>query len=460
MIDSRPVPGSPPTSSTPLRGRHLFALAAAYGLIATYGSLVPLDFQPMPLGHVARRVEEVFHQRLDFRSRSDLFVNVALAIPLSFLLMAGVCADRSRTVVLLAAPGVVLACVVFAAGIEFLQLFFPPRVSSLTDVVSQGLGSCVGALSWALCGQRIVDGCRRLAKIGIGPGTAGLLWPGYMVVLILTHMAPFDLITRPGEAAAKWREGRIHVVPFQTCCKNPIQGWDNMLIDFAYFLPLGLLWGLGPVRQNRGKVQLLHTAAIGLLAAGAVETLQLMVFSRSCDTTDILTGLLATIAGAEAVTVFCRPHDRAATFRSQVFLGLAIFAWLAALVNDYWRPFAFSGDFSLVASRLHRIEWLPLADLHHGDDFQAILHVFDRVLLFLVLGALCTLGFRHGWRRAVRARVVAAVFAVALVLETGQLFLASRYFGVTDILFAVLGGWLGYSLVAVLTKLADLPRAA
>ena len=60
---------------------------------------------------VGWRVDEVLHERLDFRSRSDLLVNVMLAIPLSFLLMAGFCADRSRTAALLAAPGVVLACV-------------------------------------------------------------------------------------------------------------------------------------------------------------------------------------------------------------------------------------------------------------------------------------------------------------------------------------------------------------
>jgi len=45
-------------------------------------------------------------------------------------------------------------------------------------------------------------------------------------------------------------------------------------------------------------------------------------------------------------------------------------------------------------------------------------------------------------------------------LETGQLFLPTRHFGITDILFAVSGGWLGYSLVATLTKLANSPGTA
>jgi glycopeptide antibiotics resistance protein len=458
MADSRPVPSDPLLSTAPPRRPHLLVLAVAYGLLVTYGSLVPFDYQPMPFGHVVKRVDEVMHQKLQLRSRSDLLVNVTLAIPLSFLLMAGFCADRSRTVAL-AAPGVVLACVLFAAGTEFLQLFFPPRVSSLTDIVSQGVGSCIGVLVWAVRGQAIVDWCRRLAKVNTAAGLAGLLWPSYVILLIVMHMAPFDLITRPKEAAAKWRAGRIHVIPFQTCCENPIEGLDKTLINFAYFLPAGLLWGLGPTRQKPRKVQLLHAAAAGLLVAASVEALQLVVYSRSFDATDILTGLLATVVGAEATAAFCQPRDRAATPRSRVFLGVAILVWLVALTNNYWRPFDFSFDSGVFAGRLHRVEWLPFADAHHGNDFQAMLHLLDRVLLFLVLGALCTLGSRTGLGRVTRRKVVATVFVVATILETGQLFLASRHFGITDILFAVAGGWLGYSLVAVLTKLAN-PQGA
>jgi glycopeptide antibiotics resistance protein len=455
MADSPPVPSDPPISSELPRRPHLLALAAVYVLLVTYGSLVPLNLQPMPFNRVAQRVDEVLHQDLEFRSRSDLLVNVMLAIPLSFLLMAGFCADRSRTAAVFVAPAVVLACVLFAAGMEFLQLFFPPRVSSLKDVVSQGLGSCLGVLAWGLRGQTTVDWCRRLRKAHTVPGLAGLLLPSYVVLLILLHMAPFDLITRPKEAAAKWREGRIHFIPFQTCCENPIEGLDKTLLNFAYFLPVGLLWGLGSIRQRPHRLQILHAAATGLLAAGSVEALQLMVFSRSFDATDILTGLLATVLGAETIAVFCRPHDRAATWRSRVFLGLAILVWLAALMNDYWRPFDFSFDSGVLASRLNRIEWLPLADTHHGNDFQAFLHLLDRVLLFLVLGILCTLGLPAGLRRRTGLTVVAAVFVAASILETGQLFLATRHFGISDVLFATLGGWLGYSLIATLTKVAN-----
>jgi glycopeptide antibiotics resistance protein len=198
---------------------------------------------------------------------------------------------------------------------------------------------------------------------------------------------------------------------------------------------------------------------VGLVVAGSIEALKLMVFSHTFDATEIVTGLLATVLGAEAATAFCQPRDCASTRLSRVYLGLAILFWLAALMNHYWRPFDFSFDSGFLASRLRHIEWLPLADAHHGNDLQAILHLLDIVLLFLVLGTLCALESPACWGRGIGPIVVAAAFATALILETGQLFLPTRYFCVTDILCGALGGWLGCFLIAVLRRLADSPGA-
>jgi VanZ family protein len=329
MASSLAVAVDPPIWSTvPPRRPHLFALAAIYALLVVYGSLAPLAFQPMPGNRIAQRLEKVSHEKLSFHVHSDLLVNVMLAIPLSFLLMAGLCVDRRRAAALLAAPCVVLACVAFAAVVEFLQLFFPPRVTSLNDIVSQGLGSCIGVLFWTIRGQATIALCRRLTTVSTSPGLARLLLPSYLLLLVFLQIAPFDLMTRPKELAAKWRAGRIHPIPFQTFCEDPVVGLENALVDSAYFLPVGLFCGLGSIRHEPRRHQLLHAAAVGLCAAGVVESLQLMIFSRTFDATDILTGTTATMVGAGAAAVFCRPHDRPPTGRSRAFLALAILLWL------------------------------------------------------------------------------------------------------------------------------------
>jgi len=347
MTDSSFILTDSPISSVPPRRPHLLALASAYALLAIYGNLVPLDFQPMPSKQVAQRVDEVLHETINFRSRSDILVNVMIAVPMSFLLMAGFCADRDRMAAFFAAFGVIPACVLFAACMEFLQLFFPPRVSSLNDIFYQGVGSCIGVLAWVFRGQTTIDWIRRIRKAHTAPGLAGLLLPSYVVLLFLMHIAPFDVITQPKQLVTKWRAGRIQLIPFQTWYKNPIEEADKALINFAYFMPVGLLWGLGPIRQKPHRTQVLHAAATGLLVAGSVEVLQLMVYSRNFEITDLLTGTLAVIAGAETSNAFRPMHDRSVNRRIRTYLGLAILAWLAALMNDYWRPFDFPFDSDL-----------------------------------------------------------------------------------------------------------------
>lgn len=455
MGDIRPALEDSPTVSSPPRRPHLLGLAAVYALIVIYGSLVPLEFQGMPYKQIVQRVDEVVHQQVELRSRSDLLVNAALAMPLSFLLMAALCADRSRVVALFAAVAVVPMCVLFAACVEFMQLFFPPRVSSLTDVVSQGIGSCAGVLGWVICGQAIINWCRRIWQANTAPGLARLLLPGYLILLIGLHMAPFDVITRPKEVAVKWRAGRIHVVPFQTFYENPIEGLDKTLINFTYFLPVGLLWGLGPVRQKPRRIRVLHAAATGLLVAGAVEALQLIVFSRHFEATDICSGTLATIVGAEATAALCPRPDRPAVDRSRLLFLAAIAIWFVALMNDYWRPFNFSFDSDRIFGTLHRIEWAPLADAHHGNDVYAILNLLDKFLVFMVLGAMCTLCCAGELKRGTAVKVITGVLLAAAILEAGKLFVPSRHFGITSILVATLGGWLGYFVIATLARFSN-----
>ena len=127
------------------------------------------------------------------------------------------------------------------------------------------------------------------------------------------HMAPFDLITRPKEVVAKWRAGRIHLIPFQTVYAKPIEGLDKALINLRISLPVGLLWGLGPVRKEPRRLQILHAAAVGL-ADGRFRGECSNSWSSPAifEATDIVTGLLATVIGAEASAAFYKASDRSA----------------------------------------------------------------------------------------------------------------------------------------------------
>jgi len=51
-------------------------------------------------------------------------------------------------------------CAALSAAIEFTQLWFPPRVSSLNDVLAETIGAVIGATTWVIAGQRLTDYAR------------------------------------------------------------------------------------------------------------------------------------------------------------------------------------------------------------------------------------------------------------------------------------------------------------
>ena len=69
--------------------RHYAWLAAAFAAFALYGSLVPLDYRPLPWDEAQRRWAEVCAQPIRVESRSDWAANILLFVPLGFFGMAG-----------------------------------------------------------------------------------------------------------------------------------------------------------------------------------------------------------------------------------------------------------------------------------------------------------------------------------------------------------------------------------
>ena len=71
------------------------------------------------------------------------------------------CVDRGWPHPLLIAV-ILIPCGLLSAAIEFTQLYFPPRNTSINDVVAETLGGAIGILGWMLAGQRVTDYLRRL----------------------------------------------------------------------------------------------------------------------------------------------------------------------------------------------------------------------------------------------------------------------------------------------------------
>jgi glycopeptide antibiotics resistance protein len=252
-------------------------------------------------------------------------------------------------------------------------------------------------------------------------------------------------------------------VPFHSSLE-PLDVIRKTLINVAYFLPAGILVS-GLSRQLiGGRWALLRVLAIGIALAGSIEFMQLLVVSRYFDATDIVTGSLAVVAGWGLMQVSRARSDslgQAAAMplplRSVLFL-----AWTAALLFINWEPFNFTADQWQL--RLREFNWVPFADYYAGNYLNSFDQIVQKTALFIPFGLLWPAA--TGSRADVVFGVVSALL-LATAIEIGQMFLPeqytlvndlmvqaerlppsstpsfSHYPGISDLIIATFGAWVG-----------------
>ena len=283
------------TKAPILRARHYAWITLAFVIFVIYGSLVPLTFRLVPFERAWTHFSWAFSKPITVAHRSDWAANVLLFTPLGFVGMGWLCVDRGRKP--LAVGLLLIAFVALATLIEFAQIWFPPRDTSINDVAAETLGGAIGIGIWLVLGQSITDRVRRFWSTHAEGNWAIRLMPGYLVILVIVQGMPFDLTLSPSDLGRKYRAGRIQPIPFAQLSNEPIDFALNAGINFALFLPAGILIGGLPGWIAAGRNAAWRVFGLGLLLASAIEAMQLLVVSRSCDATDIITGSIAALIG-------------------------------------------------------------------------------------------------------------------------------------------------------------------
>jgi len=103
-----------------------------YLFFVVYGSLLPFDFNHLPLATAWAKFQAIPWLLLGVGNRADWVANLLLYMPLGFLL-CGLLVGKSRrpAVLVIGFALTLLITVTLAIGVEFTQEFFPPRSVSL-----------------------------------------------------------------------------------------------------------------------------------------------------------------------------------------------------------------------------------------------------------------------------------------------------------------------------------------
>jgi VanZ family protein len=419
-------------------------LALAVALFIIYGSYVPFQFRARTWEEATVGYEWALKNRFLPESRADWLANIALGIPLGFAFMGWLRLDRKPGLgTVLAALAIIPAATLFAAIVEFGQLYCLARTCAGSDIWAQGLGSIVGIIVWIAAGPWFVRQLRvTLDQDSVRSSTLPLLC-AYFVLLLLTQWLPFDLSASPKDLLLRLKQGTTWV-PFSDLLpkanRPPVDDWKKLadwLQTIALYLPAGaLLAGLPGRWRNLNGLGWVVLAGLGL--GVVLEAGQLLVQSRHPSTTDILLGAIGFVLGwvlARAMT-----QRRMKNYRVEWALVFGQ-VWFALLAFLHWQPFDFFP--SLTNAKFQSMSWLPLAGQAEKNYLWALNEILEKFAVFLPLGALVVWASteHHRFSRTLLAGVVGLL--CASVLEIGQAMLPSRYVSPTDVLFGFFGALLG-----------------
>ena len=458
-----------PAEPTVLTRQHYFWIAVACLAGVLYGSFVPFHFEWRPVNNATAEFLRIVSEPLTWESGSDYLANVLLFIPLTFLWMATLSVERTRAEAAVTGLMLLPAATLLSASIEFTQLYFPPRVTALDDIIAETVGGAIGILTWLAVGPTLTNLARGIWNALGQEGWAGKVLPAYAFFLILIHVMPINLTISPAMILRKYQEGRILLVPFAGLSTNSFDTIQGLLWDLIYYAPLGWLLANLTSPGWRRWSRLPAVVAIATLAAFGMECLQIFVWSRESDVTDALVGTFAGVTGWVCTVLHVRlsgyERERVESDREPSanygLPGMVLLLWLLIVFYVGWQPFDFTTGREFLAERQAQFTWIPFGDYRIQTEFVAFEQALHKTLLFIPLGAILAATWSTTDRRLVSLVALLLAFMVASAVEVGQFYLPGHTASVTDVLIemtgTVLGCVMGVRLRAVLSQ-ASVPE--
>ena len=430
--------------------RGLIVFALLYTLFVIYGSLVPLQFVHKEFGEVLQSFSSIRYYSLGLASRADWVANILLFVPLSYAYLELVTRQARIQVIhaIIASVAILTVSALLSLSIEFVQIYFPQRTVSLNDVIGETMGAAIGLILWWLFASKWrIWLLRFCSNMSVASRIRQSLY-GYLAALLFYNLLPLDLTLSPYALYDKWQAGNIRLVPLSVFLGDTAEALYGLVTDVIIWLPIGALLVLDkPLRR-------LSVAQALILLAGVIEFLQLFVYSRVTDLTDVFTALLGGWLGA----IFMRPYvnrygakninsiliKQKPSSKLKYYLLLFFFAPMMLCIL-FWYPFNFHFSVETFHARIGKLFSVPFMSYYFGTEYRAVTELTRRVLFFLPLGVIGGFVMAHGsgFSRARLLLMGLYVFVVATIIELGQVMLPDKFPNSTDIVLATLGGVFG-----------------
>lgn len=426
--------------------RYLLYAAIIYLVFVVYGSLVPLNFNNIPLSEAWQRFENIRFLNLKIASRADWVANILLFIPLAFF-WTGVMSQAVPGRKVLITIVVAFLCAMLCICIEFTQLFFPPRTVSLNDILAESMGTVIGISVWWFLGKKFLKWLDEWYLSNSSDDNVDKYLQIYLAGLFFYNVMPLDLTISPVEIYHKWNQGRVILFPFTGLKEEFVENLYEWFSEILLWIPVPVLWQ----RKNRGLSKLQIWGKV-FFAVVAIEFFQLFVFSRVTDVTDIILamvgGWLGLWFGQNFIVSNVDDKRKLLGFSQTKILligGVSYILWCFVLMLVFWYPFDFKWDSDLIKWKFNGFFNIPFYSYYYGTEYRAITEVIHKTLFFLPLGGIISFSTNSFSNRS--AFFWLALFIIsssALTIEIVQVLLPEKTISSTDVLLEIIGGFVGY----------------
>ena len=396
----------------------------SYLLFVSYGSLVPLDYHPMPWDEALRRFANIPFLQLGADSRADWIANGVLYLPLG-LLLARLLRGPLGASAIMAFIGSVGICGAIAVAVEFAQLSFPPRTVSQNDLIAEVIGSALGA--WlAFVVQPWAQRLRHALNEGGQRVTTHAL-EAYALLYLALSFFPYDFALSSDELLARMR-GANWAWLLTSGEHGRLTSLLQLAVELLLCAPLGWLW-----QRVRGGANASgwKAARVGLGLGLFIEIGQFFVLSGYSQGASVLTRSAAFTLGATALPWLM--HSGAAAARERLrglvlpllVLWLPMLLWVNGWVRNPWHGAAGA------AATWRELHLLPFYYHYYTTEAVALFSLGTVSLMYLPLSLA---GWARGWGRG---RSLGLVALTVLAVEASKLFLVGMHPDPTNLIIAL-----------------------
>lgn len=420
-----------------------FSIWFGYLFFVIYGSLVPLDFKPLPIDQAWTAFQQIPMLVLGVESRADWIANGVLYVPVGFLTAHLLIQSFAKIwrIPLFFLSGI-FACAL-AFGIEFTQLFFPPRTVSLNDLLAECVGSLIGLILAARYSEwfkillhALFSNPRRLAL---------RLVEAYLASYVAFSLFPFDLLLSGAELEQKllgdnwgWLLAGDSQGKFLIAVK--------LLSEIILTLPFGLFLGY---RAERQSATLKQASWSGILLGSFIEIAQLFTATGVSQGLSILTRIAGVCGGVALWNHRSSwPQGRFSALVLRYALPLAAMYLLILLQVNGWFSHAWMNP-DYAVSQLDELHFLPFYYHYFTTEAKALYSLASVCLMYLPIGLLT-------WaKRGSPALAFIYALLAASIIETGKLFLQGLHPDPTNIMVAALACWGAVHLLRELSNVSS-----